>query len=254
MFTELKYIFDVDGTLTPSRQKVDPDFEQWLWDFMDHNDCYFATGSDYAKTLEQLDYPLCHAVKKSYNCCGNSVWSGGVEIEYNDWHLPSLCEEYLETQLTKSLFPIRAGGHIEHRTGSCNFSIVGRECNLQQREQYVQWDQQNREREYIAAEFNYLFSEQLDVTAQIGGETGLNIFKTGHDKSQIAKHFDKNTVFFGDKMQPGGNDYPLAQALQQKGAKTIEVDSWQDTWRYLKQYAEQYANQNSRMAGNVLGI
>ena len=55
-------------------------------------------------------------------------------------------------------------------------------------------------------------------------------------------------------MQPGGNDYPLAQALQQKGAKTIEVDSWQDTWRYLKQYAEQYANQNSRMAGNVLGI
>jgi len=28
-----KFIFDVDGTLTPSRQKIDPTFKDWFIEF-----------------------------------------------------------------------------------------------------------------------------------------------------------------------------------------------------------------------------
>ena len=46
---EMKYIFDVDGTLTPSRQPIMPEFKDWFLDFCKHNEVYIVTGSDYPK-------------------------------------------------------------------------------------------------------------------------------------------------------------------------------------------------------------
>ena len=75
-----KFIFDVDGTLTPSRGRIDPNFEKWFIDFCNKKDVYLATGSDYNKTLEQLGEDVMMAVARSYNCSGNSVWEKGVEV------------------------------------------------------------------------------------------------------------------------------------------------------------------------------
>ena len=41
-----KYIFDVDGTLTPSRQVIEPDFLSYLLGFADNRNMYIVTGSD----------------------------------------------------------------------------------------------------------------------------------------------------------------------------------------------------------------
>ena len=49
-----KYIFDVDGTLTPSRQQIDHDFERYMLDFSDKEDVYLVTGSNREKTIEQI--------------------------------------------------------------------------------------------------------------------------------------------------------------------------------------------------------
>ena len=49
-----KYIFDVDGTLTASRSKIDPEFAEWFEHFATHDACYLVTGSDRKKTLEQI--------------------------------------------------------------------------------------------------------------------------------------------------------------------------------------------------------
>ena len=69
-----KFIFDVDGTLTPSRGKIDPDFLQFMLYFAGINDVYLVTGSDRDKTLEQVGEQICTTVKRCYNCSGNSVW------------------------------------------------------------------------------------------------------------------------------------------------------------------------------------
>ena len=50
----IEFVFDVDGTLTPSRGEIDPEFKQFFDKFCIKNNVYFVTGSDKAKTVEQL--------------------------------------------------------------------------------------------------------------------------------------------------------------------------------------------------------
>ena len=47
-----KFIFDVDGTLTPSRQKMDEAFKRFFSRFASRNFVYLVTGSDKDKTME----------------------------------------------------------------------------------------------------------------------------------------------------------------------------------------------------------
>ena len=49
-----KFIFDVDGTLTPSRKQMDIGFSSEFLIFCCKYDTYFVTGSDKAKTVEQV--------------------------------------------------------------------------------------------------------------------------------------------------------------------------------------------------------
>ncbi len=42
----LKFIFDVDGTITPSRKKITEDFLPFFNEFVEKNDVYLVTGSD----------------------------------------------------------------------------------------------------------------------------------------------------------------------------------------------------------------
>ena len=51
---------------------------------------YLATGSDYAKTEEQLDtWFLENIISYSFNCSGNSVWQKGEEVYREDWTPPT---------------------------------------------------------------------------------------------------------------------------------------------------------------------
>lgn len=231
-----KYIFDVDGTLTPSRGKIDSDFKDWFSDFCISNDVYFVTGSDYPKTEEQLGEELCCKARGVYNCSGNVLTVGDEVVQSSNWKAPHAIYELLNGWLQASQFPLRTGTHIEERSGMINFSIIGRGCNRDERAEYVKWDRANRERETIAHIINTNFE---DVTATVGGETGIDIHQTGADKSQILRDFDlkKDKIyFFGDRMEQGGNDYPLAKA--NVTGVNHHVKDWKHTWELLKFYEE----------------
>lgn len=230
------YLFDVDGTLTDSRQKIDPDFENYLIGFFSHYECSIVTGSDYSKTEEQLGTTLCHLADYSFNCSGNSVWRKGKEVASSDWTLPDMVRAYLNMELKQSGFDLRTGNHIEDRPGSVNFSIVGRNANPDQRKYYTIYDEKFDERKRISTTLNDRFAH-LGVTALIGGETGIDIFETGKDKRQVTNYFSNRTFcFFGDKTLPGGNDYPLAKELDNsKGSLVFQVSNWQETEKILKQ-------------------
>jgi hydroxymethylpyrimidine pyrophosphatase-like HAD family hydrolase len=47
-------LFDVDGTLTPSRGKMDPEFKKEFLNFQKAYKVCFVTGSDDVKTIEQV--------------------------------------------------------------------------------------------------------------------------------------------------------------------------------------------------------
>ena len=229
----MKYIFDVDGTLTPSRKKIDPNFLIFFNSFALTNEVYLVTGSDRDKTIEQITHHLYCNCKRVYNCAGNDVYEGDVSVYRNDWTLPLEAREHLNEELLQSTFPVRTGLHIEERPGCVNFSIVGRGANQTERLVYSDWDEIKGERRAIAERFNKKFP---DLHAFVGGMTGVDISDKGSDKSQIIRDFqDGGVVFYGDRMEEQGNDRPLADAiLNNKLGEVVSVTGWEDTWRKLK--------------------
>ncbi len=233
-----RFIFDVDGTLTPSRAKIDHTFAEFFLYFCQQNPVYLVTGSDYEKTVEQLGEDIVNAAVGIFNCSGNEVRIRGEVVKRSNWILPVLPRNWLLGKLKNSPFVLRTGNHIEERTGTVNFSVVGRNATLKERKLYVDYDNESNERALLVTAFNATFK---DLEARIGGETGIDIYERGKDKSQILEHFTNKDklYFFGDKMSTDGNDYPLADAIKRrKNGVSIEVVDWKFTFETLQFYQE----------------
>ena len=224
-----KFIFDVDGTLTPSRKKITPEFFDEFFQFTEENDVYLVTGSDRDKTLEQITPEIYNNCKRVYNCSGSDVYEGDKNVYRDDWELPEKVERFLQDELDFSQFPIRNGNHIERRPGGVNFSILGRDKDpMLGREEYVKWNKIHSERRFIALRIMDMFP---DLSVVLGGQTGIDIGPLGADKSQILRDFtaDDEIHFFGDRMESGGNDHSLGEAVKKMGGFTYNVDSYKDT-------------------------
>jgi phosphomannomutase len=229
-----KFIFDVDGTLTPSRGRINKEFAVWFSKFCENQDVYLVTGSDRPKTVEQVGEYIYHKCNRVYQCSGSDVWDDEKNILKSQWTLPRLAEYFLNSCLYESKFELRTGNHIEERTGMVNFSVVGRNATAEQRAVYSAYDTTENERHTIANAFNTMFE---DLQATVGGETGIDIAPRGADKSQILRDFkeDDTIHFYGDAMFDGGNDKPLADALQKyQLGFSHQVKDWKDTWEKLK--------------------
>jgi phosphomannomutase len=233
-----KFIFDVDGTLTPSRKEIVHEFWAPFLIFCRHHDVYLVTGSDRQKTLEQLGLDICYTAKRVYNCSGSDAYEKNQNVYRDKWELPKKVERFLEDELAYSCFPIRTGVHIERRPGNVNFSILGRggDLDFKQREEYVKWDTERLEREDILDRLKNAFP---DLAITLGGQTGIDIGPKGSDKSQILRDFTKDDElhFFGDKMNEGGNDYSLAMAIASNMmGEAYNVEDYKETWKLLSKY------------------
>ena len=89
-----KYIFDVDGTLTPSRSRITEEFLPFFNQFIEKNDVYLVTGSDRAKTLEQVTPEIYNKCKRVYNCSGSDVYEGDKNVYRSDWKLSEEVERF----------------------------------------------------------------------------------------------------------------------------------------------------------------
>ena len=231
----MKFIFDVDGTLTPSRQKMDEEFSKFFFDFCTENKVYLVTGSDKDKTVEQVGNVIYGLARRAYNCSGADVYESSKNVRRSDWKLPHSARTFLLDKLEESEFPLRTGLHIEERPGMINFSVVGRNATMGERKLYAKYDTKHNERNIIADLFNKKFPY---MKATVGGETGLDIAPHGSDKSQILSDFNKDDsiLFFGDRCDPAGNDFPIAEALKQnfKRSKIYHVNDWKETFRILR--------------------
>ena len=218
----------MDGTLTPSRKKIEHEFWAPFLIFCRHHDVYLVTGSDRQKTLEQLGLDICYTAKRVYNCSGCDVYEKDKNVYRDTWKPSDEVRQFLQDELDYSQFRIRTDPHIEERPGCINFSILGRGANWTEREVYKEWDKDEHERESISRRFNKRFP---DLYATVGGQTGLDIAPLGRDKSQILRDFNKDDElhFFGDRMEEGGNDYSLAKAVKKMGGYPHHVSDWKDT-------------------------
>ena len=242
------YIFDVDGTLTPSRLPMTDEFKKFFSKWIETNKFYLVTGSDLPKLQEQMcGFDIC--AQSIFTCCGNEMWIPDPHIvnisayqKYRkEFKPPQNLLTFLGERLRFSEYPTRAGNHIEDRGTMLNFSIVGRDCNQEQREDYNKYDKKENERKNIA---KWIRDGWPALDAVIGGQISIDIYPKGNDKSQILEYIDEQfpnpnveVVFIGDGIENGGNDYPLAEAMD-----NIEGMDWHHSkgWEHTKEILESY--------------
>ena len=226
------YIFDVDGTLTPSRRPMTEDFLKFFNGWSKKNNFYLVSGSDLDKMKEQVPEFILERANGLFTCGGNQFWKESNTKQWpTDWKLiyenkfeiSTKLKNALEIILMSSQYPHRYGNHIEDRGSMLNFSVVGRNCNLEQRQHYFEWDNKKGERKKLSLFIKHKFPE---LDAVIGGQISIDIAPKGNDKSQvidvikkqpmrIIPRYEDKFVFIGDRTVKGGNDYPLAKVMKE---------------------------------------
>lgn len=231
MARPINYVFDVDGTLTPSRLSMDDEFSEFFLHWSSDKNVYLLTGSDHEKTIEQVGEKIWTNVTESHQCGGNVIYKQGKLIKESNWKpsksLLDMCKHLIDI----SNYEIKAGNHIETRVGLLNISVVGRNCTQKQREDYYEWDMEHGEREFICRAITKIFPE---LEASAGGQISVDIHEFGKNKSQIRKRLHGDIHFFGDKTMKGGNDFPIADVLTSPD-KVFQVENWEHTYKLLKQ-------------------
>ena len=238
------YLFDVDGTLTHPLTEVDDEFADIFLSWMrtKKKKVYLVTGSDIAKTKQQLFSSFIDQCEGIFTCSGNVFYSKGHKIYENKLDLPSGFIENLQLYLdVGSPWRKKTGTHIEIRSGMVNFSTVGRAASPHLREAYYKWDEVHREREDIV---DYIKGIYPQFEVSIGGQISVDIYPAGKNKAQVVDKIqeihgaDTSMVFVGDRNVPGGNDWPLAQRLgRMEGSAWYQVLSYEET-RALIEYDE----------------
>jgi phosphomannomutase len=119
------------------------------------------------------------------------------------------------------------GEIIEDRGSQMTFSALGQQALPEAK---YAWDpemvKRRRLRDFVAP----LLPTGIEV--RIGGTTSVDVTIEGVDKAygmqQLIEHNEvtmSGILFIGDKLEEGGNDYPV----KAMGIDTIAVEKWQDT-------------------------
>lgn len=118
------------------------------------------------------------------------------------------------------------GEIIEDRGSQITYSALGQQAPAEAK---YAWDPDGVKKHAIR---DYVAERLDDLEVRVGGTTSVDITKIGIDKAYGMKKLieilgvsKEQILFIGDKLEEGGNDYPV-KAL---GIDTIAVDGWEDT-------------------------
>ena len=234
------FLFDVDGTLTPPRGNMGPELAMRFLAWMPDKRVYLVSGSDRKKIMNQVPLSVLIRCDGVFSSMGNEFYDNRKDqLEYkNSWSPPSELLNDLNEFIFDSEYDTRCGNHIEHRPGMINFSVVGRNASLEERSRYSDWDNENKERAFLAIT---LRNKYKDLDVNIGGQISIDINPKGANKAQASRWIRKNNegakiIFFGDKCTKGGNDYDICFDIQENGDGLFwQVDGPEETMEILKQ-------------------
>jgi phosphomannomutase len=125
------------------------------------------------------------------------------------------------------------GETIEDRGSQVTFSVLGQDIvddlGLEGVRIKEEWDPDNTMKNQLRDYIQPLIPE---FEVRVGGVTSIDVTKKGIDKAygmqklmEILSIGKQDILFVGDRVQPGGNDYPVKEF----GVDTLEVSRWQET-------------------------
>lgn len=119
------------------------------------------------------------------------------------------------------------GEIIEDRGSQVTYSALGQDAPAEKK---YEWAEKNKDTKPILREKVSALLPDLEV--RLGGTTSVDVTRIGIDKAHgmqkliEALDISKDEILFlGDKLQEGGNDYPV----KAMGIDTIEVEGWEST-------------------------
>ena len=239
-------LFDMDGTLSASRQPVDPELMLGpLIELASHTDIGIVTGSGLNYVTEQVGCLLNHPLLPNLHllpCNGTQYYDSKMnrihEVNMRTHMGKDNYELVVRTVLTlqseiANKYPIPLTGHfLDFRSSMLNWCPSGRDSQLEQRERFVRMDSQWNIRK-IYLEF-FLEECPVHVIAALGGETSIDIYPPGWDKTYALRHFEGYDVYFvGDKCTGTGNDRTICEAVSKK---CHPIDSPEETVNIINNY------------------
>jgi len=260
-------IFDLDGTLAPSKAPMDSEMSSLLAKLLEKRKVAVISGGSYAQFQKQflasLDcpagllknlylFPTCSTSFYRYKTQGTGPGArsaglrargGGAEStgEWERVYQEALSEEEKKKILVAFLKTFQELGYsspkktygqvLEDRETQITFSALGQEAPLPEKEE---WDPKQEKRLALK---KVLDKHLPEFEVRIGGTTSIDVTRKGIDKSygikQIEKHLGiskKEMLFVGDALFPGGNDYPVKEA----GVQCISVQGVEDCKKVIK--------------------
>jgi len=238
-------IFDLDGTLAESKQKVS---EEMLINIIYLLEKYQVAVISGAKMQQFNEQFLNNLIKLTVNLhiiknlhilpiCGAEYFRFDGENWQNIYKEHFSNEEkdkiiYILNRHTKKYQFCGIDNQIEDRGGQITWSALGQRAHPSVKKL---WDPKMEKRIILK---NDISKDLPDFEVRIGGSTSIDITKKGIDKSfgliklmDILKFNKSDCLFFGDALCDGGNDYPV----KNMGIECVEVVNYKDTILKLEQ-------------------
>jgi phosphomannomutase len=241
--------FDLDGTLAPSKSPLPDRMGEVLDKLLDkYHVCVISGGK-----FEQFEKQLLSNLKADparlerlhlMPTCGTRYLR--YDVAKKEWETV-YAEDFTASEkanITKALKETierlgykeseTYGETIEDRGSQITWSALGQDVvDHLGSEEGVRlkeaWDPDNKKKNHIRDELAVLIP---DFEVRVGGITSVDITKPGIDKAygmqklmDILEISKDDILFIGDRIQPGGNDYPV----KAYGIDTLEISQWEET-------------------------
>jgi len=233
-------MFDMDGTLTESRQPFNSSIlGDSLFRLSKHADIGIITGSDLNYLREQmgsfLNNSSCRYKTYLMPCNGTKLlWppknaDGEHKVVHNKSmkeHLGEpnyrvLLQELIYSQVDMANSGVPLTGHfVDCRGSTINWCPIGRNANNAEREEFIKLDKEDEIRKRVLNELRIMLDKKNllnKLTIKLGGDTSFDIYPKGWHKTYGLKHFSNWDVWFvGDRCTPDGNDYEIYNECSKK--------------------------------------
>ena len=218
-------LFDVDGTLTISGEKLKDNIKVILQNLMKKNyDIGIVGGGKLDKILYQLGDDL--IINHYFSECGcvynttnnennklNHIYTKNIRQHPLYFKINILIKEALKF-ISHVDYTI-TGNFIDLRNGIIYISLIGMVANTEERNYFIDLDNKFKYRTKLL-ELLKLKASELNINNSVsiaeGGSVGIAIYPKEYDKIQVLEYLtDKyNEIhYFGDKYDENGNDYLL---------------------------------------------
>lgn len=238
--------FDLDDTLAPSKTLLPPEMVQALTSLLDICEVCIISGGQFGQFETQVLQPLAAAQARLDRLhimptCGTR-YCLYREGQWGDVYRRDLTEEesseamrVLEEEARRlGLWEEETWGDIlEDRGSQITFSALGQNAPVEAKRV---WDPTREKKEALRAA---VAPRLPGLEVRSGGSTSIDITRKGVDKAygitELSTHTGiaiEDMLFVGDRLDEGGNDYPVVRT----GIDTRAVENWQETVHFIEEY------------------